>query len=71
MTQTKQPPENPGRFTVDDQVAKMKPDPENNAGILRFFAVRLAHRLLELDGRTNGVHSAGKLRQRAVAGQLD
>ena len=56
---------------VHDQIAEMQANPEHNAGVLGLLAVCLAHRLLELDGRTNGVHGAGELCQCAIPGQFD
>ncbi len=61
---------------IDDQVAEVQSDPEHDGGVLGggvlgLIPIGLGHRLLELNGRAQGVHGAGKLDQSAIAGQLD
>ena len=57
--------------TVDDEVAEMQTDAEDDAAVLGLVAVCLKHRLLELDGGPQGVNGAGELGEGTVAGEFD
>ncbi len=55
----------------DGVVVPTQANSEHDGGVLWLFPAGFNHGLLELDGRTEGVHGAGKLGQPTVPGQLD
>jgi hypothetical protein len=56
---------------VDDYVAHVDADAELNPRFLRHASVAFSHRLLRSHGGTDRIDNAGKLRQHAVAHELD
>ena len=56
---------------VDDQVAEVQADAEDDGGVRRLIPIGFGHCLLELDCGTECIHGAGELGQRAIARQLD
>ncbi len=56
--------------TVDDQIAQVQSDAEDDGRVFGLVPVGLGHGLLEFDNRAEGVYCARELEQRAVAGQL-
>jgi hypothetical protein len=58
-------------FAIDDQVAKMKPDPEHDGSVLSLMPIGLGHDLLELNGCTDLIYRTGELNQCTIASQLD
>src|SRR5476651_497214 len=57
--------------TVDDDVAEINADPEDNAFALRDIGIADGHGHLDLDGAPGGIDSAGKFQQQPVAHSLD
>ena len=57
-------------IAIDDQDAKMQAYTEDDGPVIRLAGVDVGHGRLELDGRAQGIYSAGKLRQCPVTRQL-
>jgi hypothetical protein len=56
---------------IDDYVAEVDPDPENDALVLGVIAIAVDHCPLDFDGAAHGIDYALEFHQHAVAGGLD
>jgi hypothetical protein len=57
-------------MSVDDEIAEVKADPENDPGVFRLAAVEFDHCGLKFDGSPHGVYGTAEFRQSPVAYEL-
>ena len=56
---------------VDNEVPEVQADAEHDGGIRRLIAIGVEHRLLDLDGRAQGLDRTGEFDHCSIAGKLD